>query len=132
MSQRRYRALVEQVPAIVYEMGPDDERQTLFVSPHVEELLGYSQQEWLDQPDIWIELLHPEDREIELAAHDLHNQTGEPWGREYRLIASDGSVVWVSDKAVLVPDARGRRPHLARRDAGHHASARSWRSACSS
>ena len=110
ISQRRYRALVEQVPAIVYEMGPDDERQTLFVSPHVEELLGYSQQEWLDQPDIWVELLHPEDREIELAAHDLHNQTGEPWGREYRLIASDGSVVWVSDKAVLVPDAEGGDP----------------------
>jgi PAS domain S-box-containing protein len=105
ISQRRYRALVEQVPAIVYEMGPDDERRTLFVSSHVEELLGYSQQEWLDQPDIWVELLHPEDREIELAAHDLHNQTGEPWGREYRLIASDGSVVWVSDNAVLVPDA---------------------------
>lgn len=110
ISQRRYRALVEQVPAIVYEMGPDDERKTLFVSPHVEELLGYSQQEWLDQPDIWVELLHPEDREIELAAHDLHNQTGEPWGREYRLIASDGGVVWVSDKAVLVPDAEGGDP----------------------
>ena len=39
-SERRYRALVEQVPAIMYEMGPDDERRTLFVSPHVEEILG--------------------------------------------------------------------------------------------
>jgi adenylate cyclase len=106
-SQRRYRALVEQVPAIVYEMGPDDERRTLFVSPHVEEILGYSRQEWLDQPDIWIELLHPEDRETELAALDLHNETGAPWDREYRLIASDGSVVWLRDKAVLVPDLPG-------------------------
>jgi PAS domain S-box-containing protein len=103
-SQRRYRALVEQVPAIVYEVGPDDERRTLFVSPHVERLLGYSRQEWLDQPDIWIELLYPEDREFELAALDHHNETGEPWDREYRLIASDGTVVRVSDKAVLVSD----------------------------
>jgi PAS domain S-box-containing protein len=103
-SERRYRALVEQVPAIVYEMGPDDERRTLFVSPHAEELLGYDRQEWLDQSDIWIELLHPEDRETELAAMDVHNQTGEPWGREYRLIASDGSVVWVRDQAKLVRD----------------------------
>ncbi len=106
-SQRRYRALVEQVPAIVYEMGPDDERRTLFVSTHVEQILGYSRQEWLDQPDIWIELLHPEDRETELAALDLHNETGAPWNREYRLIASDGSVVWLRDKAVLVPDLHG-------------------------
>ena len=104
LSERRYRALVEQVPAIVYEMGPDDERKTLFVSPHAEELLGYDRQEWLDQPDIWIELLHPEDRERELEAMDLHNETGQPWRREYRLIASDGAVVWVRDQAKLVHD----------------------------
>ena len=64
-SEQRYRALVEQVPAIMYEMGPDDERRTLFVSPHVEEILGYPREEWLEQPDIWVELLHPDDRETD-------------------------------------------------------------------
>ena len=39
----------------MYEMGPDDERRTLFVSPHVEEILGYPREEWLEQPDIWVE-----------------------------------------------------------------------------
>jgi len=100
-SETRYRSLVEQVPAVVYEMGPDDERRTIYVSPHVEEILGYSRQEWLDQPDIWIELLHHDDRERELDAHDRHNQTGEPWVRTYRLIAADGRTVWVRDQAVL-------------------------------
>ena len=108
-SERHYRALVEQVPAIMYEMGPDDERRTLFVSPRVEEILGYPRQEWLDQPDIWVELLHPDDREHQLAAHDLHNETGESWQREYRLIASDGRQVWVRDQAELVSDADGAR-----------------------
>ncbi len=103
-ADRRYRALVEQVPAIVYEMGPDDERHTLYVSPHVEEILGYSRKEWLDQPDIWMELLDEEDRETQLAAHDLHNETGERWDREYRLIAHDGRRVWVRDRATLVED----------------------------
>ncbi|MGZ5316929.1 MAG: PAS domain-containing protein [Actinomycetota bacterium] len=103
-SEQRHRALVEQVPAIVYEMGPDDERHTLYVSPHVEALLGYSRQEWLDQPDIWMELLDEEDRETALAAHDLHTETREPWDREYRLIASDGRRVWVRDQATLVED----------------------------
>ena len=106
-SEARYRMLVEQVPAVVYEMDPDDERRTLFVSPQVEALFGYSREEWLDQPDIWTELLHPDDREIELAAHDLHNETGEPWIQEYRLIASDGRVVWVRDQARLVRDESG-------------------------
>lgn len=109
-SNARFRALVEHAPAVVYEMSLDDERQTLYVSPQVEDLFGYSRQEWLDQPDIWTELLHPEDREIELAAHDLHNETGEPWSQEYRLIASDGHVVWVRDQAVLVRDQTGQPP----------------------
>lgn len=108
-SEARHRAIVENIPAVVYEMGPDDERRTLFVSPQIERLLGYSRQEWLDQPDIWVELLHPDDREEELAAHDLQSFTGDPWSREYRLIAADGRVVWVRDAATLVR-ASGDRP----------------------
>ena len=112
-SEARYRALVERVPAVVYEMGPDDERRTLFVSPHVEQVLGYTRSEWLDQPDIWIELLHADDREVVLAQHDRHSETGEPWDLEYRLIASDGRVVWVHDRAILMGglDRRGAAWH---------------------
>ena len=106
-SESRYRALVELVPAVVYEMGPDDERRTLYMSPRVQDILGYTRQEWLDQPDIWIELLHPDDREIELAAHDELTLTKQPWHREYRLIASDGRVVWIRDQGQLIRDAHG-------------------------
>ena len=107
-SSARFRALVERTPAVVYETGLDDERQTLYVSPQVEVLFGYSRQEWLDQPDIWIELLHPDDREIVLAALDVHNESGRPWSQDYRLIASDGRVVWVHDEAVVVRSVEGR------------------------
>jgi PAS domain S-box-containing protein len=107
-SEARYQALVEGIPAVLYEMGPDDERRTRYVSPHVEQVLGYTRAEWLDQPDIWTELLHPDDREVLLAAHDQHNESGEPWTREYRLIASDGHVVWVRDQATLVRDEEGQ------------------------
>ena len=110
-SEARYRSLVEQVPAVVYEMDPDDERRTVYVSQHVQEVLGYSRQEWLDQPDIWIELLHPDDRERELDALDRHNRSGEPWIRTYRLIAADGRIVWVRDHAVLARESgRPERP----------------------
>jgi len=107
VADSRYRALIEGIPAVVYEMGPDDERRTIYANPRVEQLLGYSREEWLDQPDIWIELLHPDDRETELAAHDRHTATGEPWSREYRLIAADGRIVWVHDQATLVRDPEG-------------------------
>jgi PAS domain S-box-containing protein len=106
-SQARYRALIEGIPAVVYEMALDDYRRTLYASPHIEALFGYTLEEWLDQQDIWMELLHPDDREIELAAHDLHSSTGEPWAREYRLIAADGRTVWVRDHARLLRNAAG-------------------------
>ena len=109
--EARYRALVENLPAVIYQVAPDDDRRTMYVSPHVETALGYSRDEWLGQPDIWMELLHPDDREQILAAHDLHNETGRPWSREYRLIANDGRVVWFRDVATLVRDDDGRPQH---------------------
>jgi PAS domain S-box-containing protein len=109
--EARYRALVENLPAVIYQVAPDDDRRTIYVSPHVETALGYSRDEWLGQPDIWMELLHPDDREPTLAAHDLHNETGRPWSREYRLIANDGRVVWFRDVATLVRDDEGRPRH---------------------
>jgi PAS domain S-box-containing protein len=110
-SEARYRALIENIPAVVYVVAPDDDRKTIYVSPQVEVALGYSRQEWLEQPDIWMELLHPDDREDTLAAHDFHNETGRPWSREYRLIASDGRAIWFRDVATLVRDVNGRPMH---------------------
>jgi PAS domain S-box-containing protein len=107
-AEEKYRALVENIPAVVYLVAPDDDRRTLWVSPQVERALGYPREEWLDQPDIWMELLHPDDREQTMAAHDLANETGRPWSREYRLIASDGRAVWFRDVATLVRDREGR------------------------
>jgi PAS domain S-box-containing protein len=110
-SEARYRALIENIPAVVYIVAPDDDRKTIYVSPQVEVALGYSRREWLEQPDIWMELLHPDDREETLAAHDLHNETGHQWSREYRLITSDGRAIWFRDVATLVRDGAGRPLH---------------------
>jgi PAS domain S-box-containing protein len=106
-SEARRRALIENLPAVVYEMAHDDDRRTLYISAGVEALLGYTYQEWLDQPDIWAELLHPDDRERELAAHDEASASGQAWSREYRLIAADGRTVWVRDVARLVDAPEG-------------------------
>lgn len=111
VSEARYRLLVENIPAVVYMVAPDDDRRTLYVNPQVERTLGYTRQEWLQQPDIWMELLHPDDREPTLDAHDRHNLTGNPWSREYRLIASDGRALWFRDVGTLVRDEHGAPLH---------------------
>jgi adenylate cyclase len=107
VSEIRYETLLQNLPAVVYEMVPDDDRRTRYVNRKIEELLGYTKEEWLEQPDMWMEVLHPDDREVELAAHDLHSENGDPWQREYRLIDASGAIVWVRDQATLVRDADG-------------------------
>ncbi len=107
VSAARYATLLENLPAVVYEMVPDDDRRTRYVNRKIEDLLGYTMEEWVDQQDMWMEVLHPDDREVELAAHDLHSSTGDPWRREYRLIGADGQVVWVRDHATLMRDPDG-------------------------
>jgi diguanylate cyclase (GGDEF)-like protein/PAS domain S-box-containing protein len=103
----RYRSMVENGPAVTYIDGVDDTASTLFISPQVHSLLGYSPEEWLAQPDLWPRILHPDDRARAVAENDRHNETGDPFRLEYRMFAKDGRVVWVRDEATMVRDERG-------------------------
>src|SRR5215207_2206496 len=59
----KYQSLVEQISAVVFLDQADDEETTLYISPRIEELTGYTPDEWYARQDIWDDLLHPEDRE---------------------------------------------------------------------
>lgn len=107
-SDEAYRLLVEQAPAIFYVDSAEAPDSTLFISPQVETVLGYSPDEWLGDSQLWHQLLHPQDRERVLHEHVRTNLTGEQFAQEYRLIARDGRVVWIHDSATLVRDEHGR------------------------
>ena len=74
----------------------------------------------MNDPELWPRLLHPDDRARALAENVRHNETGEPYRLEYRMLHRDGHVVWVYDEARVVRDADGKVRVLARRDARHH------------
>jgi PAS domain S-box-containing protein len=98
----RYRTLVEQIPAVTYIDSVDDPATPLYTSPQIEEMLGYTAEEWLEGR-LWPKRLHPDDRERILAADERFEKEGEGrFAEEYRLLAKDGSVVWVREEAVLV------------------------------
>ena len=103
----RYRAVVEQIPAIVYTDVVDDAMSTIYVSPQIEELLGISPEEYIADPDLWVKQLHPDDREHALQSYLEGRTSGEPFSFEYRLLARDGRVVWFRDSAVVVNDRAG-------------------------
>jgi len=104
----RYRALVEQIPAIVYVDLADDTMATTYVSPQIEALLGITPQEYIDDPELWTRHLHDDDRETALATYHAGRRSGEPFTFEYRLIARGGRAVWFRDSAVVIRDDAGR------------------------
>jgi PAS domain S-box-containing protein len=105
-AEARYRALVDSLPLVTWLTEPGDRSSTLYVSPLIDELTGYSPTEWGDEPGLFVKLLHPEDRdgvmeELEQA------RNGTPLRTEYRLIARDGRVVWVREETTTARDPDG-------------------------
>jgi PAS domain S-box-containing protein len=107
MSEERYRTLVEQLPAVTY-MQEIENATLAYVSPQIESVLGYSPEEYLANPDLRSQTIHPEDRAWVLQEDIRTDETGEPYSVEYRRISHDGRVVWVREEAVLVRDSEGR------------------------
>jgi PAS domain S-box-containing protein len=94
--EARYRRLVEEIPLVTYIDLRDEWSSAVYVSPQIEQLLGYSVEEWLTDPQLFAKILHPDDRERVLS--ELAERR-ERFSAEYRLVAKDGRVVWVHDEA---------------------------------
>lgn len=103
-SQVRYKKLLESIPAISYINANDEIGRTEYVSPQVEQLLGYSQEDFHQETVLWKDILHPEDRERVLQESISVVRTGKPFQMEYRLLTKENRVRWVHDYAILVRD----------------------------
>jgi PAS domain S-box-containing protein len=101
--------LVERIPniaAYVDRVIVEDSGHSipLYISPQIESLLGYSLDEWLGEGELWLHILHPDDADRMRLADERARRLLKPLSAEYRMIAKDGRVVWVSEKAAVVED----------------------------
>jgi PAS domain S-box-containing protein len=100
--EARYRTLVEQIPAVVFMAYLDHGIGEAYVSPHIEALLGFTQEEWLNDPVRWYQQIHPDDKarwSFEAAQMFLSDK---PLRSVYRVLARDGQVLWFHCEAKLV------------------------------
>ncbi len=94
-SEERYRLIMESVAVIPWEFNIPENRWT-YVGPQVAELLGYAPEEWTTL-EWWLGIIHPEDQVwVPAYCADLTSR-GEEHSMEYRLMAKDGTIVWVNE-----------------------------------
>jgi PAS domain S-box-containing protein len=106
-AEERHRRLVEKIPAVLYTDAIDESSTALYISPQIEELIGYTAEERMKNPRLWIDHLHPDDRTSVLAESERTNRESRPFKMDYRMVARDGHTVWVRDEAALVLDEAG-------------------------
>jgi len=97
-----FQRLVEQLPVIVYTAELGERGRWRYVSPQVEEILGYRPEDFVRDAGLWASLLHPDDHGRALSVESeerLGNRDTTPV--EYRMHTRDGRVVWIHDEAVL-------------------------------
>src|SRR5438128_1663926 len=106
LAEVEVETLLEQVPAILYVADVGVAGKWHYVSQGVEALLGFTAQEWTDDPGLWARQMHPEDRDRVFEREEGLEDPSTP--DDYRMRHRDGRTVWVRDEAALVTDAKGR------------------------
>lgn len=104
----RYQTLVEQIPAVVFMAFLDKGIGEAYVSPQIEAMLGFTQEEWLNDPVRWYQQIHPDDKarwSVEAAELFI---SGQPLKSLYRVLARDGHVVWFHCEAKMVRNDEGQ------------------------
>jgi PAS domain S-box-containing protein len=107
-AEARYRSLVEQIPAITYLTSPQPSLDMIYVSPQAEAILGFTPEEWLQDPALWERQLHPEDYEKVKSKLQNARSDGQAYQEEYRFRTRDGKIIWLHDQASIVRDQAGK------------------------
>ena len=101
-----FRSMVEFAPAYFYQASADV-GETLYLSPQAEVMLGYGEAEWRADPLLWVNALHPEDRDRVLAEFKAGVSGKKPFRAQYRIATKNGEFRWVRDHAAVVPNPTG-------------------------
>jgi PAS domain S-box-containing protein len=105
--EAKFRALAENAGGVTWLTRGGDRRSALYISPQVEELLGYTPAEWEAQPNLFSALLHPDDRERVLAELESARSGDSPLSLAYRLVARNGRFVGIREATSTVRDSGG-------------------------
>jgi len=106
-TKERYRAIVEHVPAAIYVHRADETMQSIYVSPQIEQLTGWTPEEYMANPELWLERMRQDHREETRCSYVEAMAAGRSWRAEYPIITPDGREIWIHDEMSFVRDDEG-------------------------
>jgi PAS domain S-box-containing protein len=110
VAEDRFRQLAETIQQVFW-MTDGTQRTVLYVSPAFEAIWGRPCASLYESPRVWIESVHPDDRErVEQAAYT--RSTRGDYDEVYRIVRPDGTVRWIRDRAFPLRGADGRVDRL--------------------
>lgn len=102
-SRNQYQALVESVEGVVWEADANTFGFT-YISNKINSILGYTPEQWLNEPDFWANHIYEGDRDW--AVTYCQNQTQEVQNHvfDYRMVKADGGIVWIKDLVSVITE----------------------------
>ncbi|WP_019500247.1 PAS domain S-box protein [Pseudanabaena sp. PCC 6802] len=104
-SEERFRQLAENIDRVFW-LANSDYSQVLYVSPAFEIIWGRACEELYRSPMLWLETIHPEDRDPMRAELEATIEAG--YDCEYRILRPDGEIRWIRDRAFPIRDESGQ------------------------
>jgi PAS domain S-box-containing protein len=102
----RLNGILQSLDDVVWSLSPDT-FTFLYISPAAKRVYGYPLSRFYDNPNLWVDVVHPEDRHrVTMTLFQLFD-TGIR-NIEYRIIRADGAVRWVQDRSWLIHDEHNK------------------------
>ena len=111
-AEHRWRALVEQIPAVTYLGRFDEDASMIYISPQVERLTGFEAARWTEDPGFWLSRLHPEDVEHAMSESQSRFRERRGFSCTYRMRRADGAWIWIEEQSTILYDEDGEPRYL--------------------
>lgn len=109
-SRNKFRQLAENINEVFWLT--DSDKNILYLSPDFEDVWGIPVEDVYEDPELWLDYVHPEDREG-VGTNLAQRQAEGNYDEEYRVVRPDGTIRWIHDRAFPITDDDGNVIRLA-------------------
>jgi PAS domain S-box-containing protein len=104
-SEQKISSILNDITDVVWSISWPD-MNVHYISPAAEQVYGRPVEEFTNNPSLWADIVHPDDKQIFDKAMEQLKKEGSAV-RECRIIRPDGSIVWIHDKSKIIFDEKG-------------------------